>query len=226
MLQFGPLGPAGLLGEWLEARRIGVTVHRADGDDPLPDPAEHGMVAVLGSRFNPADAHEPQVANGRAVVEQAVAEDVPVLGLCFGGQLLASVLGGRVEPAARPELGWQLVESDEPDLVAPGPWLSWHWHRFTTPPGATEIARNACGPQAFRHGRHLGVQFHPESTIEIVAGWAGTDLERLEREGVPDAGARLEEGREHAEPAAARAWRLFDGFVDHAGNGGEGRGAH
>ena len=114
-----------------------------------------------------------------------------MLGLCFGGQALAAALGGTVERAPRPELGWTEIETDEPELVPPGPWLEWHYERFTTPPGATEIARTAAATQAFRHGRHLGVQFHPESTVEIVERWAASDRDRLAALGHGDGAALI-----------------------------------
>ena len=98
-----------------------------------------------------------------------------MLGLCFGGEALAAVLGARVERSPVPELGWREIETDDPEAIPPGPWLEWHFERFTTPPGATEIARTGDATQAFRLGPHLGVQFHPEATVEIVEGWAEHD---------------------------------------------------
>ena len=212
VLEQGATAPAGVLGDWLADRGIPMVVHRAESGEPHPDPRDHAFVVVLGSRHSPADRHQREVSEGARYLEQVVEADVPVLGLCYGGQLLASVLGGWVEPADAPELGWQTIDSDDPDAVPPGPWLQWHFHRFSTPPGATEIARNEVGPQAFRHGRHLGVQFHPEATIEIVAGWARKDVERLAQFGVGDAQALLEEGRGHTDAATRNAYKLFDGF--------------
>ena len=95
---------------------------------------------------------------------------MPVLGLCYGGQVLAAVLGAEVGPAPVAELGWRAIETDDAELVPAGPWLEWHFERFCTPPGAIELARTADAPQAFRIGPHLGVQFHPEATVEIVEG--------------------------------------------------------
>ena len=66
--------------------------------------------------------------------------------------------------------------------------------------------------QAFAHGPHLGVQFHPESTIEIVRSWAWTDRGRISALGIDDGEALLERGRHHAEPAAQAAFDLFDAF--------------
>jgi GMP synthase-like glutamine amidotransferase len=212
VLEHGPLGPPGLLGDWLAAEGIPMVLHRVDGAVSMPDPREHAFVVSLGSRWAPTDDHEPGVMTELRFLDRAVELEVPVLGLCFGGQMLASVLGGTVDRAERPELGWCMVESVDPEVVPPGPWLQWHWDRFSTPPGAEEIARSEVGSQAFRHGPHLGVQFHPESTIEIVRGWARADRARLAAHGVEDGVALLEQGRAQAGEAAQNALRLFDGF--------------
>src|SRR2546426_422783 len=52
-----------------------------------------------------------------------------------------------------------------------GPWLEWHYDRFAVPPGAVQLAHSEVGPQAFRLGRSLGVQFHPEATARMIEGW-------------------------------------------------------
>lgn len=202
ILQPGDSAPPGLLGEWCADRGIAADVRGPD--DATVD--GHAFLAVLGSRFDPgSDPDEPVVQGCLGAVRAAVDRDVPVLGLCFGGQVLSVVLGGSVAPTPCPETGWIEIETDAPDAVPAGPWLAWHRHRFSVPPGATELARNASGPQAFRHGPHLGTQFHPESTIEIVSGW-GT------REGLDV--SHLEAGREQAAPAARHAFQLFDAFLE------------
>jgi GMP synthase-like glutamine amidotransferase len=206
VLQHGDWGPPGLLADWAAARGIPLDIHRADLGEPLPELNGQAFVASLGSPHNP-DTAVPEVKAELAFVERAVERDIPVLGLCFGGQMLAKVLGGEIERAPRPELGWHTITSAAPDVVPEGPWLQWHFDRFTLPPGATELARSEVAVQAFTHGPHLGVQFHPESTIEIVRSWAWTDRGR-----VPDGEALLERGRHHAEPAARAAFDLFDAF--------------
>jgi GMP synthase-like glutamine amidotransferase len=139
-----------------------------------------------------------------------------VLGLCFGGQMLAKILGGNVERAPEPELGWQTIESRVPEVVPEGPWLLWHYERFTLPPGADQLAQSPAAVQAFTHGRHLGVQFHPESTIEIVRAWARKDRDRIKAFGIDDGEAHLELGRHHATQAAEAAFQLFDAFWQRA----------
>jgi len=216
ILQHGDWGPPGLLAEWLEARGIPYDVHRTYVGAPMPDPSGYAFVASLGSNRNPRDTDDPAVAAELVLLARAIARDVPVLGLCFGGQALAAALGGRVEPAPIPELGWTEIETDEPELVPSGPWLEWHYERFTTPPGATEIARTDAAVQAFRHGRHLGVQFHPESTPEIVARWAESDAERLSALGHGDGSELFAATPERREAARAAAFALFDGFLETA----------
>jgi GMP synthase-like glutamine amidotransferase len=216
VLQHGDLGPPGLLGDWLEARGIAFDLRRPDRGAPLPAPGAYDFVATMGSRHSPRDTHLPEVTEELALLERAVDEDVPVLGLCFGGQALAAVLGGRVETAPVPELGWTEIETDDPGLVPRGPWLEWHYERFTLPPGATEIARSGAATQAFVHGRHLGIQFHPESTPEIVARWAAHDAERLAGLGHADAGALIAASPQERDAARAAAFALFDGFLERA----------
>ena len=136
---------------------------------------------------------------------------------------MSSVLGGRVERAPVPELGWREIETDDPGTIPAGPWLEWHYERFTTPPGAVELARTADAVQAFRLGPHLGVQFHPESTVEIVAGWAGADTENLAALGIEDGARLLAASPEREEAAREAAFRLFDAFLaevatDRSGN--------
>jgi GMP synthase-like glutamine amidotransferase len=195
--------PAGLLAAWLDARGLPYEVSRSWLLERLPDPEDYAFVASLGHDGMAGDTHDPAVAAERELLALAVERGVPVLGLCYGGQVLAAVLGARVGPAPVAELGWRAIETDEPDLVPAGPWLEWHFERFETPPGATELARTVDAAQAFRLGPHLGVQFHPEATVEIVEGWARAD-------GVE---ADLSASSEQVAAAEAAAFRLFDAFV-------------
>ena len=205
--------PPGLLATWLDARGVGYEVDRSWLGGPLPDPEAYAFVASLGHDRMAGDLHVPAVAAERELLGHAVARKVPVLGLCYGGQVLAAVLGARVGPAPVPELGWREIETDDPGVVPSGPWLEWHFERFCTPPGATELARTADAPQAFRYGPHLGVQFHPEATVDIVAGWARADAAQLAALGIDDAAALLAASRERLEAAEAAAFQLFDAFL-------------
>lgn len=128
----------------------------------------------------------------------AHAADIPIFGICFGGQSLARALGGSVAPGPKAEIGWHVVHSDDTSLVSHGPWFQWHYDRWTLPEGATEIARSSVASQAYVIGRSMGVQFHPEVTSQSLQLWCDTD-------GIP---ALLQDGQD---PQALLAMtRAFD----------------
>ena len=197
--------PPGLLVDWLDSRGLPYEVSFSGAGGELPDPRAYAFVVSLGHDLGANDTHDAGVRAERAMLESAVSAGTPVLGLCYGGQVLASVLGARVGRAPVAELGWRAIETEDPDVVPAGPWLEWHYERFETPPGAVELARTGDAVQAFRHGPHLGVQFHPEATVEIVEGWAVSD-------GVAD--VPLAAGPEARAAARDAAFRLFDAFAE------------
>ncbi|HJY97008.1 MAG TPA: aminotransferase, partial [Streptosporangiaceae bacterium] len=89
----------------------------------------------------------------------------------FGAQALTAALGGQVEAAPRSEVGWTTVETLDPALIEPGPWLEFHHDRCLPPPAATVLARNDVAVQAFGIGPHLAVQFHPEVDGPQLKRW-------------------------------------------------------
>ena len=99
------------------------------------------------------DTDVPWIGPERALIAGAVTAGIPVLGVCFGGQLLAQALGGEVTRATRPEIGWYLIETSDPDRIPPGPWLEWHEDAFTAPPGSEAVARSRELPPGL-HRRH------------------------------------------------------------------------
>ena len=210
VLQHGELGPPGVLGEWLADRGLQADVRHVWEDGAPAALDGHVAVASLGSQYSPANAEPQWIHDEIALLRRAAEAGTPVLGLCFGGQALAVALGGGIGPAPVPEVGWSAVETADPGVVAPGPWLQFHWEAFTPPPGAEVLARSGGGVAAFRVGPHLGTQFHPEITPEIVDGWAAVE-ERLEAVGT-SRDALLAEGRERMPDSRANAYRLFDAW--------------
>ena len=120
------------------------------------------------------------------LVREILAEEIPIFGICFGGQLMARALGGSVARSPKAELGWYEIESDDKTLIPTGPWFEYHWDRWTLPKGALEIARTEIASQAFVMGRTLGVQFHPEIDPEVLEEWLAMEggCAEVEREGV------------------------------------------
>ncbi len=212
ILQHEDPTPPGLIGRWLAEQGAEVEVHRIDLEAREVDPTRYDLVVSLGSEFAAFDDTKPFVGRERRLMERAVEADVPVLGLCFGGQLLARVLGGRVFRGEEAEIGWLPVRSKDPDLVPEGPWFQWHFDTFTLPEGAELVAESDAGPQAFVAGRSLGLQFHPEVTMEIMDDWIRAYPHELEAEGVPP-DELMEETRRRIGDSERMARRLFERFA-------------
>ncbi|HWE07884.1 MAG TPA: type 1 glutamine amidotransferase [Solirubrobacteraceae bacterium] len=209
ILQHGDDGPPARFGAWLRDRGLPFVVHPA-AEQPPPDPRDFSFVASLGSERSAGET-EGWVATEIASLREAVQADVPVLGLCFGGQALSVALGGGIEALARPEIGWIRVESLDPAIPA-GPWLQYHYDLMQLPPGAQDLAHSPAGLAAFRHGRHLGLQFHPEVDAELVDLWARTDPKLASTGVTVDALASQSEA--YAGAAREQAFRLFDRWLE------------
>ncbi|HWO69597.1 MAG TPA: type 1 glutamine amidotransferase [Actinomycetota bacterium] len=212
ILQHEDPTPPGLIERWLVERGAEVEVFRIDLEDREVDPTRYDLLVSLGSEFAAFDDTKPFVPREARLFERAVEHDVPILGLCFGGQLLARVLGGRVFRAEEAEIGWLPVRSKDPDLVPEGPWFQWHFDTFTVPEGADLVAESDVGPQAFVAGRSLGLQFHPELTLEIMDDWVRAYPHELEAEGVPPDGL-MEETRRRIGDSERMARQLFERFA-------------
>jgi GMP synthase-like glutamine amidotransferase len=211
---------AGLIGEAFRARGAELSEHLFPKEGPLPglDGVDH--VVVLGAVWSVYDDGPDRawIADELAWLRRADEAGVPVLGICFGAQALTAAFGGRVEPAPRREVGWSLIDSYDPALIPPGPWLEFHSDQCLPPPQAKVLARNEVGVQAFVIGRHLAVQFHPEADGEQLRLWLdGGGREEAERAGTdPDqflARTRAEEpaARERADTLVASALLVATG---------------
>ena len=176
VVEVSPSDPVGRLGDWLAEAAVELDVVT----EARPLDGYAGLV-VLGG---PQNANERELEPIRQLLRDAVAAELPTLGVCLGGQLLAAANGGRVEPNPDgPEIGAQLIAkrtaaSTDPlfgSLPITPDVLQWHFDAITTlPPGAVQLASSPmCEQQAFRLGRLAwGIQFHIETTPEIVRGWA------------------------------------------------------
>jgi GMP synthase-like glutamine amidotransferase len=204
---------AGFIGDAFEARGASLTVHLFPDDGPLPALGGVDHVVLLGAVSSVNDP-EPWIAAELAWLRTADQAGVPVLGICFGAQALCAALGGRVEAMDRKEIGWTLVDSLDHGVIPVGPWLEFHGDRCLLPARATVLARNDAGVQAFRIGRHLAFQFHPEVDGPQLKRWldAGGDKD-AERLGL-DPGQFLADTIREEPAARARADRLVAAALD------------
>jgi GMP synthase-like glutamine amidotransferase len=137
------------------------------------------------------DADAPSLPAVRQLLREAVTDEVPTLGVCLGHQLLAVANGGRIRRMPDgPEVGAQLVAKRTAAATDPlfralpitPDVLQWHFDEVhVLPPGARQLAGSpGCEQQAFRLGRLAwGIQFHIETTIDIVRSWAEEDSGEL-----------------------------------------------
>jgi GMP synthase-like glutamine amidotransferase len=183
-----PTAPAALLGDAFAECGFDVDVFNVVPGDSVdnpavqvsfPAPGSYDVIVPLGARWPVYDEalRATWVGAEMQLVRDAADLGVPVLGVCFGGQLLAQAFGGSVARSPAPEIGWSDVASDDPGLVPGGPWFQWHFDRWTIPPGAIEVARSRSASQAFVLGRALALQFHPELNHELLEVWLADDTD-------------------------------------------------
>lgn len=208
ILQHDRDAPPALLAGWLERRAIAHRVAEL-WREPVPALDRTGFVVVLGSEHSATASDPGWISAERSLLGEALAAEIPVLGLCFGGQALALALGGEVHPARPPETGWDEIASLAPEQIPAGPWINFHYDSFTLPEGAVLLARSPAGPAGFRLGPHLGIQFHPEATPAIANRWAE---QKRRNDARIDPGRIAADGERHGADAARRAIALFDGW--------------
>jgi GMP synthase-like glutamine amidotransferase len=160
-----------MLTEWMVPREA----------EPPGDPLDYDAVLVLGGAMNvdEGDAH-PWLHAERGLIGELLANEVPLVGLCLGSQMVAAAAGAVPRRASRPEIGWHEVElteagRDDPLLGPLAPKFEafqWHSYEFPLPPGAVALARSEVCLQAARIGKAAwAIQFHPEVTAADALQW-------------------------------------------------------
>ena len=179
-------GP-GHIAEFLRAQGIPFVLHLVDQGNPIPTSAtdSSGLVFMGGPMSVNDDI--PWIAASLALIRTAVAADIPVLGHCLGGQLMAKALGGTISANPIKEIGWGSVSTIDSPIAqhwlgdSPG-FDAFHWHgeTFSIPHAATRILESAyCPNQAFALGPHLGLQCHVEMTEAMIHDWCRVGADYL-----------------------------------------------
>jgi GMP synthase (glutamine-hydrolysing) len=225
----GPSVPGGIFDEVAEAAG-----HRLErwvvplGGAPQP-PASYDAVMIFGGSMHPdQDAEHGWLQREVAFLREALARDVPVVGVCLGAQMLARAAGAWVGPAPEPEIGWfeiELTPEGRTDLVLgvlPPRTAAFQWHSYTfsVPKHGSELARSTLCTQAFRVGdRAWGLQFHAEVTLAMVTSWTTEEADELPVPGdafLAETERRIAEWNEHGR-------RLCAAFLATAASAAPGR---
>ncbi len=196
IFRFSPTEGPAYFADWLDARGIRRQLIAVDEGAPVPaDPRAFAGVAMMGGPMSVNDAL-PWIEPLSSLLRAAVAAEVPVIGHCLGGQLLAMALDATVTRAAVPEIGWiDVVTTDE---AARREWFGgrsafssfqWHYDAFALPTRARRVLTNAHNEnQAYViDDRHIGFQCHIEMTRTLTETWLATGAAELPQTSTPTA---------------------------------------
>jgi GMP synthase (glutamine-hydrolysing) len=177
VLRHEPFEHLGHFAEVLEENRVGYRYHELG--EPLPREQYSGLI-IMGGPMSANDGLAG-LRDELELIERALRDEVPMLGICLGSQLIAKALGARVYRNTDLEIGWEPVwwtDAAKDDALFGGmasPEMFFHWHgeTFDLPEGAEWLAYSEkCRHQAYRYGTKVyGIQFHPEITAEMIADW-------------------------------------------------------
>ena len=172
----------GVVASALHRAGLGFVYHDAWRSERAPALDPFSSVIVLGGEMNVVDlGRHPWMRGVRTAVEEALENDLPILGICLGAQTIARVLGARVYPSPVKEVGFKPLAHTPAGAADPvtAPFdglrvFQWHEDAFELPDGATLLcAGTEVAHQAYRWGRHVyGLQFHCEVDEATIEAWS------------------------------------------------------
>lgn len=188
-VEFEAIDQPGRLGANLSALGMDLDVVQTHRGDQLPSlHGYHALIALGGAMNAEDDENHPYLQNVVALLQDATTRNLPTLGVCLGGQLVARSLGARVWQKKSMEIGFfpiHLTEAGQADPLFSGfdnelVAFQWHEDAFDLPERATLLADSKRDSfQAFRYRNTYGLQFHPEVDADTIESWAGFDAGSL-----------------------------------------------
>ncbi len=177
-------GP-GYLAGFLDAHHIPWRLIAIDANEAVPQSiSAYSALVFMGGPMSVND-DLPWIEQEQALIRAAVAQDLPVLGHCLGGQLISKALGGVVSRNPVVEIGWgEVTVSDSAHRwfgdVKTFEAFHWHGETFTLPHGAVHLLASAyCVNQGYAIGPHLALQCHIEMTAEMIAAWCQVGADEI-----------------------------------------------
>ena len=198
IFQHDPHQRPGYLQEFLRSWQVPMQHINPEAGDPVPLQARDFSGLVLLGSNRSVNYPLPWIAQEIALLKQALALDIPVLGHCFGGQLLARTLGAPVTRNPLPCIGWETLHVTPHARAAFGgaaeiTAFNWHHETFAIPPGATRaLFGTHCRNKGFTVGPHIGLQCHLEVTEDIVRDWCAAGAQELRANRGPAVQAAVE----------------------------------
>ena len=194
IFRFSPTEGPAYFAEWLDREGLRWQLIAVDEGAAIPqDPRAFAGIGLMGGPMSVTDALAWIDPLSR-LLRDAIATQVPVIGHCLGGQLLAQALGARVQRTDVPEIGW--IDVEITDAAAQRAWFGgaaaftpfqWHYDVFALPSGATRVLTNGFNPNQgyVIDDRHIGFQCHIEMTHDLVETWCRTGADEITAPGSP-----------------------------------------
>ena len=176
---------SGYLGELLDRDGFDITSINAK-HEPIPN-KKFSLVVILGAPES-ANDNFPYLIEEQELIKNSVNDDIPVLGICLGSQLIAKTFGAKIYSGPKKEIGFYndlKISSDSTFFSGfQNPFTVFHWHgdTFDLPQGALRLASSEHYPnQAFQYKSAIGLQFHLEVNEEMVNLWLDNTKEKLQK---------------------------------------------
>ena len=213
---------AGLIGNVLGKRGYELKKLDATCDDISAFPVNKAdIVVILGGPIGVYDGERyPFINQELKLIEKSLKSEKPMVGVCLGAQLIASVLGAKVQPMGKKEIGFsslQLTDEGQKSplaLIGTTPVLHWHGDEFEIPEGAKRLAETGiCPNQAFSYENILALQFHLEADLDYFEHWLVGHAAELSQAGIDPVNLR-NEGKKYQGDLRTKAEKIFNLWYD------------